>query len=316
MPSGIHGPCLFERKARVFSFIGLQWCILLAAGCATSRRSASENSLPSEVATDEIGRQVKLPKHPERIISLAPSVTEILYLIGADDRLVGDTTYCNWPEGAKHKPKIGDLLNPNYEAILAAGPDLVIASTAGNDRAAVFKLTDLGLPVYVSAPRSVEKIFQAIVNIGHITDRAEAARALVEQMKQRLGAVEHKLEGVAPTRAFFMTWFDPLLAPGKYTFENDVLQRAGVASITADIKEFYPRYSLEQLIAKNPDAILMMPMGAATLPNLKQIAGWRRLRAVQTGHVYIVSDLLEHPSPRFVDGVEELAQELHPECFR
>ncbi len=226
------------------------------------------------------------------------------------------TTHCEWPEDAKKKPKIGNLLNPNYEVILAAKPDLVIATTAGNDRAAVLKLAGLGLPVFVTAPRSVEKIFETVRDAGRITDQAREAEELVSRMRARLDEVRRRLAGLPPTRAFFMTWFDPLLAPGKNTFENDVLRQAGVESITADIEEFYPRYSLEQILARDPEAILTVEHNARSVADLKRIAGWNRLTAVRNGRVYVLSEVIQHPSPRFVDGVEELARKLHPERFQ
>ncbi len=331
------GPCLFARKARDFSFrllvtlpaasfaekIGL--FILLPAlgmaGCVSNHPRDQLNSLqrtinPTMVTyTDEIGRKVELPKRPLRIISLAMNVTETLYLLGAQDRLIGNTVQCNWPEEAKNKLKIGDLLNPNYEMILDAKPDLIIASTAGNDQGSILKLIDFGLPVYVTAPRSVEKIFESIENIGRITDCSAQGNSLVVQMRNRLEAVRQRIADLPPTRAFFITWFDPLLAPGKNTFETTVLRLAGVHSITADIPQYYPRYSLEQVLVQNPEVILTVGHEGKPLPDLKKVAGWQTLSAVKEGKVYILSEVIQHPSPRFVDGVEELAKKLHPERF-
>jgi iron complex transport system substrate-binding protein len=286
------------------------------SGC-TKREAPIETRNAAElvVYTDGIGREVRLPKHPVRIISLAPDVTETLYLLGAQDRLIGDTTWCNWPEDARKKPKIGDLLNPNYEMILAAKPDLVIASTAGNEEGAVMKLSGMGIPVYVSAPRSVERIFESVENIGRITDREEQGLRLVAQMKSRLNSVKSRIAGLPPVRAFFITWFDPLLAPGKDTFENEALRWAGVVSITADINQYYPRYSLEQVIMNNPDVILNVKNMGDPIPDLKKMPGWKELQAVKEGKVFFLGEFLQHPSPLFVDGVEELAKKLHPERF-
>ncbi len=312
MPSNTH-----HLRFQNFPELFLPALLLLAgAGCANHPQSSTPASAPKIAYTDGIGRRVEIPKHPLRIISLAPNVTETLFLLGAQDRLIGVTTECDWPEAAKLKPKIGDLLNPNYEVILDAKPDLVIASTAGNDRSAVMKLTDLGLPVYVVAPRSVEKIFQTVEDIGRITDCAAQGQQLVAQMKDRLEKVRSRIAGLPPVRAFFITWYDPLLAPGKMTFENDVLRLAGVISITADIPQYYPRYSLEQLLVKDPDAILSVEHMGSPLPNLKKTPGWKDLRAVKEGKIYILSEYLQHPSPLFVDGVEELARKLHPERFQ
>lgn len=298
--------------------------LLILCGQACNRSNVPSPASPASVDTgsnlhtytDGISRSVSLPRHPTRIISLAPSVTEVIYLLGADDRLIGVTRQCDWPESVKSKPRIGDLINPNYEVIVAAKPDLVIASTAGNDQSAVLKLARLGLPVYVTAPRSVEGIFQTVTSIGQVTDRAAQAEALVAEMKRRLGEIRTRLAGLPPVRAFFVTWFEPLLAPGKGTFENDVLRLAGVESLTAGIDQYYPRYSLEQVLAHDPEAIITVNHEGSPLPDLRRLAGWRNLTAVRTGRIYILNEVFQHPSPRFVDGVEELARKLHPERFQ
>ncbi len=264
---------------------------------------------------DEIGRDVRLPRRPARIVSLAPSITESLYLLGADPFVVGVTNHCKWPEAAKRKPQVGNLLNPNFEVILAAEPDLVIATTAGNDRNAVLKLVDLGLPVFVTAARSVDDIFNTIANIARIVDREDEGRALVSDMKTRLAAVRIKLQGLPRVRAFFMTWFDPLLAPGRNTFETDVLHSVGVESITSEIEEFYPRFSLEQIIAQDPEVILTVEHNAPYVANLRELRGWRSLRAVRQGRVFVIDETIQHPSPRFVQGVEEMVRKLYPERF-
>jgi len=294
--------------------------ILLAASSCTSsagRITPRDSTAPNRVTcTDAIGRRVELPRRPVRIVSLAPSVTEVLYLVGAGDHVVGVTVHCDWPEEARRRPKIGDLLNPNAELILAAEPDLVIASTAGNDRTAVLKLVDLGLPVFVTAPRNVETILETVGQIGRITGYEAQASELVARMRERLALLDRRLAGTRRVRAFYITWFEPLLAPGKGTFENDVLRHAGVDSITSAIQEFYPRYSLEQVIANDPDVILAVRHEGNPLPDLKILPGWRQLRAVKDGRVLIVGEVLQHPSPRFLEALEDLARKLHPECFR
>jgi iron complex transport system substrate-binding protein len=301
-------------------FLILLVACLAAIGCSKpSSEILEKQNHPSAARityTDGIGRQVELPSHPQRIISLAPNITETLFLLGAQDRLIGVTIQCTWPEEAKRKPKVGDLLNPNYEVILAAKPDLVIASTAGNDRGAIMKLAGLRLPVYVAAPRNVEKILQSVEEIGRITDCSEQGRQLAAQMKERLDTIKLRIAGIPPVRAFFITWLDPLLAPGKNTFENDVLRLAGVVSITADIDQYYPRYSLEQILVKNPDVILTVKQEGNPIPDFRKIAGWRDLRAVRQGKVYVLTEYLQHPSPLFVDGVEELVKKLYPERFQ
>ena len=178
--------------ARPASYLLTFLHLLICFSCATKPSPVPEISGgtngggDTRVYTDGIGRQVTLPKHPLRIVSLAPSVTEVISLVGADERLIGVTTHCDWPESVRTKPKLGDLINPNYELLLTAKPDLVIASTAGNDRTAVLKLADLGLPVFVTAPRSVDKILETVTQIGRITDCAAQGDALASRMKARL----------------------------------------------------------------------------------------------------------------------------------
>ncbi len=293
--------------------------LVLFACCSqtdTGRHGRTRTASDLVAYTDGIGRSVSLPRHPERIISLAPSVTETLFMVGAGDRVIGVTAECDWPDAARSKPKIGTLLDPNYEMILAARPDLIIATTAGNDKAAVYKLSDLGLAVFVTAPRSVEGIFESTRQIGLITDCQEKAGRLIAGMRARLDDIHRRLAGLPPTRAFFVTWFDPLLAPGRNTFENDILKLVNVVSISSDSEEYYPRFSLEQVLARDPDVILTVFHSGQPLPDLRSISGWRGLRAVKTGRVYVLSETLQHPSPRFVDAVEELAKKLHPEQFQ
>jgi iron complex transport system substrate-binding protein len=289
------------------------WSCTSSTGRITPRDTASPDRI---TYTDAIGRRLQLPRRPARIISLAPSVTEALYLVGAGDRVAGVTVHCDWPEEARKKPKIGDLLNPNAELILAARPDLVIASTAGNDRAAVLKLADLGLPVFVTAPRTVETIFETVDQIGRITGCEARARDVAARMRERLDLLDRRLKGTRRVRAFYITWFEPLLAPGRGTFENDVLLHAGVDSITSTIPDFYPRYSLEQVIASDPDVILAVRHEGNPLPDLRTLAGWQQIGAVRNNRVFLVGEALQHPSPRFLDALEDLARRLHPESFR
>jgi iron complex transport system substrate-binding protein len=313
-------PRLFLREAGDFSFcvLLLTGLLLLCVSCRPRRHETAvgEASSPVQNRTDALGRTVRLPLHPERIISLAPSVTEVLFLLGAGDRVTGVSNQCDWPDEVKSKPRIGDLLNPDAERILASRPDLVIASTAGNDRSGVLKLAGLGLPVIVTAPRSVEGIFTTTEMIARIIDSAPAGDRLVSQMRTRLGAVKERLSGLSPTRAFFITWFDPLLAPGRDTFETDILRHLGIESITAEFSDYYPRISLEEVLARDPDVIITVEHTGQPLPDLGQIAGWNHLRAVRQGRIFILSETFQHPSPRFLDAVEDLARKVHPERFR
>lgn len=321
MSSRLPGPCCFLRNAgAVISLIVL--LLPAASGCGSGEVRENRHSNPAAAAptrsiqVDGLGRSVLLPLWPQRIISLAPSVTETLFLLGAGERVVGVTTYCDWPDEARRKPKIGTLLDPNFEVILAARPDVVIASTAGNDRQAVLKLAELGAPVFVTAPRDVERIFDTVKQIARITGEEARGTQLVAEMKARIDRIRGLIGKRPPLSALFITWFEPLLAPGRRTFETDVLRLAGLESITADSEEYYPRYSLEQVLKKDPDVILTVRHAGSPFPDLRVLAGWKELRAVREGRVHIVSEVLQHPSPRFVDGLEEVTKLLYGEESR
>jgi iron complex transport system substrate-binding protein len=319
MSSRLHGPgfpCWMARTAIL---------ILITFPAAGCRQSAIETQsgvpAPGEGArrlsmTDGLGRNFSLEKQPARIVSLAPSVTEVLFLLGVGDRVVGVTSHCDWPDEARRKPRIGTLINPNAEVILAARPDLVIASTAGNDRQAVLRLADLGLPVFVTAPRSIDGIFDTLGQIARLTGAEARGDELRRELAERIGRVKSRVAGRPTVRAFFITWFEPLLVPGRRTFETDVLRLAGIESISAGVDEFYPHYSLEQAVSRDPDVILTVRHEGHPLPDLRATAGWRELRAVRTGRVYLLGEVIQHPSPRFVDGLEELVDLVFPEEAR
>ena len=293
--------------------------LIVAAGCGGRTRDGEPQAADRQGGTpvlDGTGRKVRLPARPERIISLAPDVTELLFLLGLEDRIIGVTVHCDWPDQVRRKRRIGTLLNPNYELILSLRPDLVIASTAGNDQAAVLKLARLGVPVFVTAPRSVEKIIETVETVGLITETADRGRQLAADMRTRISGLQRRLAGLRPVRAFFITWFEPLLAPGRDTFETGVLELAGVELISATAPGFYPRYSLEQVIASDPDAVMAVYHSGQPLPDLRQVSGWKSLRAVRENRVFILNEVLQHPSPRFLDGLEEMARRLHPERFQ
>jgi iron complex transport system substrate-binding protein len=325
MQSEFRGPCPFRRKdrdlffgpaARILTFALICAAVSAGSGCRAVDRQTQTASAVTVEFTDGIGRKVHIPTRPGRIISLAPSITETLFIVGAGDQLIGVTRQCDWPAEVARKEKIGDLMNPNYEVIIGARPDLVIASTAGNDRGAVLKLAALGLPVYVTAPRTVEAIFETVRQIATITGHAAEGERVAADMRRRLDDVARRLESSPRTKAFFVTWFDPLLAPGRNTFETGVLRLAWVDSISANVDEFYPRFSLEQVLAEDPDAILTVRHSGKAMPDLRTVPGWQRLRAVRKGRVYLLDEVFQHPSPRFVDGVEQLARLLYPEHFR
>jgi iron complex transport system substrate-binding protein len=292
----------------IFSFTGM----LLLMACA-STSCASRNSIPADAlpATDEVGRTIKVKPQPQRIVSLAPSITETLFALGLGDRVVGVTSYCDYPPEAARKEKLGDTLRPSIEKIVALKADLVIASTSSQLEQFVLYLDQVGVPIYVSNPRDLEGVLESITKIGEVTGAAASARDLVGRLRERIDAVESRLVGAERPRVFFILSNEPLITAGGGSFINGLITSAGGRSISAEAEADYPQYSLETAVAEKPEVIFFQS-GEARLPDrLKQTPAGRADRVF-----HINDDLLLRPGPRIVDGFEQMAAYIHPELFR
>ncbi|HEY6290544.1 MAG TPA: cobalamin-binding protein [Terriglobia bacterium] len=264
--------------------------------------------------TDETGRRVDVPVHPARIVSLAPSITETLYALGLGSKIVGDTDYCDYPAEAKQKPHVGAILNPSLEKIVDLKPDLVLGIAEGNRRETADQLARLGIPLYGLSDRSVEDVLRSIRDLGGLLDHGPEAETLASSLEQRLQNVERRGAGDPKPRVLFVTWYQPLITIGPQNFVADVIRRAGGASISSDLSGEWPRLSLEVVLARNPDVILL-PRSQSYSPSLdefRRLPGWRDLAAVKAGRVYWVSDTIIRPCPRLIDALEEVASLLHP----
>jgi iron complex transport system substrate-binding protein len=268
--------------------------------------------------TDQTGRRVVLPAPPARIVSLVPSVTETVFTIGAQDRLVGVTDFCDYPAAARQKPSVGGMVAPSLEGIVALKPDLVIATTAGNRHETFDELARLKIPVYLVNPVSSNDVLDLIGRLGHLTDRGPAADRLVATLRERIEAVSGRVAGRPRPRVLYVLWPDPLIVPGRGALVSELIALAGGDSVTADGGQGYPRYSVEAALARNPEVILIASHDAARSPLMR--AKWERFTqvpAVSAGRLYTLDGNLMHRyGPRMVDGLEVLARLLHPEALR
>jgi ABC-type Fe3+-hydroxamate transport system substrate-binding protein len=306
LPSGAPS----ARRERLRASRARWLLVLLVIGFAAGPREA----LAGDV-TDMLGRRVRTPDHPVRIVSLAPSITETVYVLGEGDRLVGVTDYCDYPPEATKKPRVGGISTPNFEAILALRPDLVIATSESNYAEHVERLASLGLPVYVVRPVDWETVLESIDRIGGVLGRDAAARAQVAAMRRDADAIGHAVAGVPRPRVLYVVWPNPLIAPGRGTLISELIQRAGGESITGAEPLPYPRLSLETVVERRPDRIIVGRHGQETVEEL--LRGWERLgsvSAVREGRVYGVDGNLVHrPGPRMVEALRALAHVIHPE---
>lgn len=267
--------------------------------------------------TDDAGRRVRVPLNPQRIITLAPNLTEIVYAVGAGARLVGNTTYCNYPPEAQQVTKIGDTMQPNIESIVALRPQLVLVSTASQLETFTRQLDEQGIAVFVTDPRSLEDVFRSIKTLGELLNESERAAQLVSELRGRAAAVEAAVKPSAPVRVFYQVSAAPLYTIGRDAFLTDLIRRAGGQSVTAEVPGAFPRYSDEAALATQPEAIVMSVDSSMDQGNARPAQSLAKSPAAQQGRVYgINGDLLSRPGPRLVEGLEQMARVLHPEAFK
>jgi len=268
--------------------------------------------------TDGYGRSVRVPVNPSRIVSLAPSLTEAIYALGLEDRLVGDTDYCDYPPEAQKKPKVGGVINPNLEQIAVLHPDLVLVSKEGNLLDTVRALDTLGIPTYATEARTVDEIISSTQKLAEVLNVPAAGKALVDSLQRRLAALQTKLAAVPRKRVLFIVWPEPLMSVGKDTFIADALNRAGAASVV-DSKQDWPQVSLEEVARLQPEYLVFASSHSDSRTSdfdaLAIRPGWQILDAVRNRHFAVVSDAIIRPAPRMVAVIEELARQLHPEVF-
>ncbi len=267
---------------------------------------------------DEVGRRVEVPVRVRRVVSLAPNVTDILYALGAGDKVAGVTDFSETPAGATPKPSVGEPLEPSLERIAALRPDLVFVARSINRRETVESLDRLGIPVYATDARTVEEMLASIRQIGALVGKQQEGETLASSLQARLDALRARLAGRAVKRVFFVVWQDPLITTGRDTFIADALRWAGARPVLR-LRQDWPHVSLEELVARQPEYLIFPEAQNETageiVQSLKNLAGWRDLKAVETGRVIVLSDAINRPSPVLVDAIEELARRLHPGAF-
>jgi iron complex transport system substrate-binding protein len=266
--------------------------------------------------TDQTGRTLRLPGPPRRVVSLVPSATEILFAIGAQDRLAGVTDFCDFPPAARARPSVGGMVSPNLETLVALTPDLVLATPSGNRQETFLQLARLGLPVFLLDPGSLEEALDAVARLGALTGEQEAAARLVAGLRGRIRAVARRVAPYPRPRVLYVLWPEPLIVPGRGALVSDLIRAAGGESVTADRSEAYPRYSLEAALARGPEVIVLARHGTRAPAGLGQ---WERLTRLASGRgarVHAVNgDLVHRYGPRMVDGLEVLSRMIHPAAW-
>lgn len=268
---------------------------------------------------DQTGRVVKIPDDPQRIVALAPSITEIIFALGQENRLKGVTRFSDYPQAADKLPKVGSYVHLDLEKIVALNPDLCIAVKDGNPREVIKRLESLNIPVYAIDPQDFATVMKSLEEIGALLNAENRARSLILEIQSRIQRVKSGVEkSNRRPRVFFQIGISPIVSAGTDTFIHEMIVLAGGENVAeGDVK--YPRYSREQVLGLSPEIIIISSMARqAAFEQVKsEWARWPNLSAVQSGRIHLVdSNLFDRPTPRLIDALELLAGIIHPELFK
>lgn len=269
----------------------------------------------ARVVRDQAGRSVAVPADPRRVVALAPSVTEIVFALKQEHRLVGATQFSDYPPEADRLPKVGSYIRLDLEKITALAPDLCIAVKDGNPVDVILRLDGMKIPVYAVDPRSLDTVMAAILAVGDLLNAPETASGMVAGMRLRIGRIQALTAAAERPGVFFQIGVDPIVSAGTSTFIHELIVAAGGRNLAAGATP-YPRFSREQVLALAPEILIITSMARGEL--FQKVKGewmaWPELPAVRSGRVLILdSDVLDRPGPRIVDGLEQMFGIIHPE---
>jgi iron complex transport system substrate-binding protein len=280
--------------------------LLFLAGAGCSRPSHEQPGGSYELV-DDLGRSVPFDGVPRRIISLAPSLTESLFAIGADSLVAGVTSVCNFPAEAARLPVVGDLLAPDVERILSLDPDLVLISVEGNTQGTFAALQRMGVRVFVSNPRSIDGVCKSLHDLGLITGRGEAAEHFIDSVRS-LAARLRAVKPPDPPAMLMLVGTQPIMVAGGSTYLNEIIELAGARNAAATIDGNYPTLNREELLRMNP-AMLIFPddMHLDVRDLVLRFPEWKRVAAVRDGRLHAVdADVFLRPGPRIFLAAEQL----------
>lgn len=294
--------------------------LLLIVVIAAATACAGAQSGPGTI-TDDAGRQVHIDSAPTRIISHVPSITETLFALGLGDKLVADSDYCDYPEAAKTKPKIGGYFTPNIEEIVAMKPDLVL--TDGHVPELITKLDSLGIPIAVIDPKDINGVLSDIELLGNVTGSQKEAAEITSDMKKRIDAVVNTVSGASRPSVFYVFDATDTTKPwtaGPGSFVDALIGLAGGVNVAGNASGPWIQFNMEELVRADPEIILLdSSMGTATMSpdQIKELPGWQDLTAVKQNQIYTINgDLVNRTGPRIVQGLEDIAKILHPDLFK
>ncbi len=294
------------QKNIPYMFLFLVLLHLFTACNSNVKQSGSKNTI-----TDDLGNSFIFEKAPQRIISLAPNLTEMFYSLSIEKHLVGNTMYCNYPAEARKIEKVGDMLTFNFEKIVSLKPDLIFITVEGNTKSTYDKFRELGLKVFVSNPRNYEGIRKTYSDLGKIFGITEMTIPALAKWDSTLQSIKNS-HSLQTKTAMFLVELRPIMIAGKNTFINEYIQFCGLKNIAADSKLNYPIFNREEILKRDPDYIIYPTGGGDTIDMLKDAyPEWRQLKAIRNNNViFIDRDLYLRPGPRFIEALTDLSNQL------
>ena len=289
--------------------------LLIAATIACT----GTTSIPDTI-TDDWGREIQLESVPQRIVSHVPSITETLYALDLGDKIVGVSDYCDYPEEAKTKPKVGGYFTPNIEVIVSMNPDLVLTDGYVDE---IANLESLGIQFAVIQPSNMDDILKDIELLGNLTGQQKKARELINDMQSRVDNVVATVSGAPHPRVFYVFDATDTTKPwtaGPGSFADELIRIAGGENIAAQAQGAWIQLNIEELVNSDPEIIIVdSMMGTAVISpdEIKELPGWKDTTAVKQNNIFVVNgDLVNRSGPRIVEGLEAIARIIHPEMFQ
>jgi ABC-type Fe3+-hydroxamate transport system substrate-binding protein len=266
----------------------------------------------ARTVTDESGRAVTIPEHPHRVVCLMPSIVNDVYALGAGADVIAVTDYVKYPAEARTKQSVGLPQTPSIETIVSLHPDLVLGDGVMSRMETMERLKKLGIPVFMVAPHGIEGIYRSIASIGQALNRDQAARELIGKLRTREAAVRQRANGKPRISILMPLWYDPVTTIGKQAFITEIIEIAGGHSVTSDLAQEWPQVSLEAVLARKPEALLLVRGSRMSAEQILTRPGWSNLPAIRNKRIYYVDDRIEIPGPVAFDALEELARQFHP----
>lgn len=266
---------------------------------------------------DSLGRSVEIGEEPAQIGTMAPSITETVFAVGAGDRVAGVSTADDYPPEVENIEQIGDYQQVNAEKVASLGIDVLFLSFDSTTEEQARDLEEkTGAEVVVINPTSVEEAIESVGTVGEVVGEPERAEVVEERLRSELEQVRSQVEGLPEPTVFYELSYDPLFTVGPGSFIQDVIEIAGGRNVAADADQAYPQYPVERLVQEDPQLYLAGASSGVTVEDIVSRPPYSSLDAVQQGNVFVIDDsLVNRPGPRIVEGVREMAETLHPEAF-